>query len=158
MVTGARGEVLGHSKFDGTKSFHTLEMSLEDYEKNAQSIAGVSHLAMRNWEPHFVIEDSEKQVVIAPEPPVVPMPGIPIAKEPEPAMADVKPMPEPRHPDTFSAPPPFVPTQAKDDLMVPFFSLKKIAVQEKVDISEAEGMDGIRALIRKARAEKLQPA
>lgn len=168
MVTGARGEVLGHSKFDGTKSFHTLEMPLEDYEKNAQSIAGVSHLAMRNWEPHFVVEGYDlltgntiniSEKLREAEIPVAPMPGIPQAKYPEPPkVADVKPMPEPRNPDTYSAPPPFVPTQAKDDLSVPFFSLKKIAAQEGVDISEAEGMDGIRALIRKAREAKLQPA
>lgn len=157
MVQGARGEPLGVSRFDGTKSFHTLKLSLEDYEKNAQSIAGVSHLAMRNWEPHFVIEDGAVEPVVEPEIPVVPMAGIPVAKEPEHPKVDAKPMPEPRHPDTFSAPPPSY-EPAKSDLDVPYFSLKKIAKNEGVDISEAEGTDHIKALIRKKREEKLQPA
>lgn len=151
LVTGSNGQIIGTSKFDQSRSFHTLELNLEAYEVNARAISETSHLAMRKWEPHFVMDvvvEEPAQVV-----PVAPFVAGLSAPTPEAPQYIPTPEPEPRHPDTYSPPP-----DEHADLKVPYFSLQKIARKESVDISDCDGMPSIRAAIIKAREAKLQPA
>lgn len=214
-VQGLNQEQIGISKFDTKYGCHSLTITLEQYEKFAKAIAECSHLAMRRWEPHFVVEPLPEAVqkfwdgynlglAGFPKPSILESPestGIDhgaIAywqdreqKEEEAALAAL------RVPDTFptaviiaaaqdlkkagvemhdfnplitgsgdyanavkSMTPPKEPefeidTARNADLNVPFFSLKKIAKNENVDISVCENVEQIRAAITKHR---FQPA
>jgi hypothetical protein len=100
IVTGSDRQIIGTSRFDGSKGFHTLELELEVYEKNAKAISEVSHLAMRRWEPHFIVGE----VPAIPPVPVAPLPGIPQELS-KPIMETVPVEPAPRHPSTYAPTP-----------------------------------------------------
>lgn len=51
------GKKVGVSKYDPRYNCHSCELTLEDYEKHAKSLMQAAHVALRRWEPHFVVED-----------------------------------------------------------------------------------------------------
>lgn len=129
LVQGWHGEQLGTSRFNPAYSCHTIEISVDEYNKVAESLSRASHIAMRLWEPHFVPDPEMK------------------------AMAEFAAESDTRIPEIG----PTVTTEESDPLeTAPFFKLRKIAKEEGVDIDACETNEQIRAAIRVHR--ELVPA
>ena len=55
-VTGKNGEWVGNSQYNPAYNCHSIELSVEEYEKIASALSAASHLPLRVWEVHFVGE------------------------------------------------------------------------------------------------------
>jgi len=67
-VQDRNGVLIGHSKYNPAFRCHSLvkPLTLEQYEKCADKIAECWHLAMRRWQPRFIVIEEDAPLVPAP--------------------------------------------------------------------------------------------
>jgi hypothetical protein len=151
LVQGWNGEQIGFSQFNPKYSCHTCEITVDEYNKVAESLSRASHIAMRLWEPHFVVEQIPKEVEEFAA-------GFEYGKTGNPIMES---MGGPLFKAGYEAAGGYELSKKMEiavfgdksyDLdSAPFFKLRKIAKEEGVEIHEGDGCDNIRAAIRANR-------
>lgn len=55
-VSGQGGVFVGDSRYNPKYDCHTIEISLEQYEKVARALSAWNHRPLCNWEAHFIVE------------------------------------------------------------------------------------------------------
>lgn len=62
IVQGYGGEFVGNSRYDSRFNCHSVTITNERYEQIAASLSQAQHIALRRWEPHFVVEQEVTEI------------------------------------------------------------------------------------------------